>query len=216
MQNKEYIPTIADPGKTGENFGDRWDQDGWAAFRTKMIYYSDKITEAYEETDNEKSLSKWQAIFGDSFKKPESKAAKSDGESNRGVLSYNNTEQQIENLGFPLRVNPIYKVRLRGRVSKKRGHRHYDLATQGNKVGRGRWITFTVTNVNIPQPYTIYWKTLNRGKHAIELNCVRGQISEGGTTLQESTSFRGNHFVECYIVKDGICVAKDRHSVIIV
>ncbi|MVN91481.1 nucleotidyltransferase [Mucilaginibacter sp. HME9299] len=215
VHDHEYMPTIADPGETGENFGDRWNQDGWAVFRTKMIYYSDKITEAYDETDKEKSLVKWQEIFGECFKKPKTKTEEQQNAASRSLVSYNNTEQQITELGFPLRINPIYKVRLTGRVNKKTGHRHYDLATQGNKVGRGRWITFTVTNVNIPQPYAIYWKTLNRGEHAIASNCIRGQINEGGVTHQEPTSFKGNHFVECYIVKDGICVAKDRQSVII-
>lgn len=216
VQYNEYIPTIADPGETGENFGDRWDQDGWEVFRTKMIYYSDKVTAAYEEIDKEKSVCKWQEIFGEGFKMPETKEEKSSAESNSGPLSYNNTEQQIIDLGFPLRINPIYKIRLSGRVNKKMGYRHYDLKTQGNKVGRGRSITFTVTNFNIPQPFTIYWKTLNRGEFAIESNCIRGQISEGGITHHEPTSFKGNHYVECYIVKDGVCVSKDRQSVIIV
>lgn len=215
VQDNEYMPTIVDPGETNENFGDRWHQEGWAVFRTKMIFYSDKITEAYEETDEEKSLSIWQEIFGKCFKKPETKADYSSNES-RGLVSYNNTEQQIEDLGFQQRINPRYKIRISGRVNKKTGYRHFDLHTQGNKVGRGRQISFTLKNFNIPHPYFIYWKTLNRGEYAIESNCVRGQISEGGTTHQEPTSFRGNHFVECYIVKDGICVAKDRQSVIII
>lgn len=216
VQGHEYMPTISDPGETGENFGDRWHQEGWAVFRSKMIYYSDKISEAYEETDKEKSLSKWQEIFGECFKKPEAKDEVSSNESNRNLVSYNNTEQQIADLGFPLQVNPIYKVRISGRVNKKIGHRHYELSTQGNKVGRNRQITFTLKNFNIPPPFAIYWKTLNRGEYAVDCNCIRGQINEGGTTHQEPTSFKGNHFVECYIVKDSICVAKDRQSVIIV
>lgn len=215
VQNNEFMPTIADPGETGENFGDRWNQEGWAVFRAKMIYYSDKITEAYEEADKEKSLSKWQEIFGECFKKPESKAEESSNNF-RGLVSYNNTEQQISDLGFPLRLNPIYKIRINARVNKKIGHRTYDLNTQGNKVHRGREITFTVKNYNIPQPYNIYWKTLNRGEYAIESDCIRGQVTAGGITHYEPTSFKGSHFVECYIVKDGICVAKDRQSVIII
>ncbi|WP_343604788.1 cyclic GMP-AMP synthase DncV-like nucleotidyltransferase [Fluviicola sp.] len=215
VHNHELMPTIEDPGETGENFGDRWHQEGWSVFRTKMMYYSDKIKEAYEETDKEKSLSKWQEVFGDSFKKPESKSEESSTESNGSLIAYNNTEQQISDLGFPLHINPSYKVRLIARVNKKVGHRNYELHTQGNKVGRGRQITFTVKNFNIPQPFSIYWKTLNRGQHAIKADSIRGQIIAGGITNQETTSFKGNHFVECYIIKDGVCVARDRQSVII-
>ncbi|MBK0382874.1 hypothetical protein I5M32_07865 [Pedobacter sp. SD-b] len=214
VESNYYMPTIADPGETEENFGDRWDQAGWAIFRSKMIYYSDKITDAYEETELDKSVSKWQDIFGDCFKKPETKAQDQNA-ANRGLVSFNNTEQQIADLGFPLRINPVYRVRLNGRVDKKDGHRNYDLNTQGNKVGKGRWITFSIKNVNVPQPYTIYWKTLNRGEYAMQTDCIRGQIVPGGDTHKEPTSFKGNHFVECYIVKEGVCVAKDRQSVII-
>ena len=216
VENNYYMPTIADPGETGENFGDRWDQVGWSVFRNKMIFYSDKITEAYEEPDLDKSLAKWKEIFGECFRKPETKAEELQNSVNRSLDSYNNTEQQITELGFPLRINPVYKVRLSGRVTKKPGYREYDLSTQGNKVNSGRSIAFSVKNFNIPQPYTIYWKTLNRGEYAIQSNCIRGQINPGDSTHTESTSFKGNHFVECYIVKDGICVAIDRQSVIII
>ncbi len=216
VESNYYMPTIADPGGTGENFGDRWNQDGWATFRNKMIFYSNKITEAYEEPDLEKSLSKWQEIFGECFKKPESITEANKNIANRSLLSLNNTEQQITDLGFQVQINPTYKVRLNGRVTKKAGYREYYLSTQGNKVGRERSISFSIKVFNIPLPYTIYWKTLNRGEQAIQSNCIRGQIYLGSSTHIEPTSFKGNHFVECYIVKEGVCVAKDRQSVVII
>ncbi|NOW94176.1 cyclic GMP-AMP synthase DncV-like nucleotidyltransferase [Mucilaginibacter sp. SG564] len=216
VESYPTMPTINDPGETGENFGDRWDQDGWANFRTKMIYYSDKITDAYEEADKEKSLQKWQLIFGTEFKKPEQKVDASVQNNNRGLVSFNNTEQQIADLGFPLRINPVYKLRMMGRVGKKAGHRHYDLPTQGNRVGKQRDLFFAIKQCTVPLPYQIYWKVLNRGDEALKLNNVRGQIHEGKDSHYEVTQFRGNHFVECYIVKDVICVAKDRQSVIII
>jgi hypothetical protein len=216
VETYPQMPTILDPGQTGENFGDRWNQDGWANFRTKMMYYSDKVTEAYEETDKEKSLEIWQSIFGDGFEKPEAKAETSLYSENRGLISFNNTEQQITDLGFPLRINPVYRLRMVGRVGRKQGFRHYELNTQGNRVGRGRDLYFNVKQCTVPAPYQIYWKTLNRGTEAIKLNSVRGQIMSGTADHHEVTSFRGNHFVECYIVKDGICVAVDRQSVIII
>jgi hypothetical protein len=207
------MPTINDPGETGENFGDRWEQDGWAIFRSKMISYADKVIEAYEEDNQEKSLSKWQEIFGDTFKKPETKYTNE----NRAVLSYSNTEQKIDrDLGILVQLNPIYKFKLSGNVEPKIGYRKYDLRSQGNKVARGRWISFKVTTHNIPAPYKIYWKVLNRGDFAKAEDSIRGQINEGNDFHREQTKFRGNHYVECYIVKDDKCVALDRQSVIIV
>ena len=206
------MPTISDPGETGENFGDRWEQDGWDVFRTKMLYYADKIIDAFEENDKEKSIIKWQNVFGTEFKKSETKLISE----KRSLVAFDNTEQQISDMGIALAINQNYKVKLNGSVDIKPGHRGYLLSQQGNKVNMGRGLTFKLKNQNIPEPFTIYWKVLNRGNNAETLNQVRGQIIEGTEYRTERTAFKGNHYVECYIVKDGKCVAKDRQSVIIV
>ncbi len=63
---------------------------------------------------------------------------------------------------------------------------------------------------NCPQPYTILWKVKNVGPEAERRNQLRGEIFEKGKTIVEHSNFFGNHYIECYIVKDGICVAKER------
>ncbi|MCR3918864.1 nucleotide-binding domain-containing protein [Bacillus licheniformis] len=63
--------------------------------------------------------------------------------------------------------------------------------------------------------YEVYWKVLNRGEEAIRRDCIRGQIvrDKGTHKKFESTNFKGEHYVECYIVYKNVCVAKDRISV---
>lgn len=58
--------------------------------------------------------------------------------------------------------------------------------------------------------YDIYWKIRNVGREAIRRKQVRGQIhrDSGCGSRIEHTSFRGKHYVECYIVHNNICVAK--------
>ncbi|WP_249923605.1 nucleotide-binding domain-containing protein [Paenibacillus odorifer] len=66
-------------------------------------------------------------------------------------------------------------------------------------------------STNTPAPYNIYWKVKNQGDLAKKNDCVRGQIIQTDKlTHYEETNFRGNHFVECYIIKDGICVARKK------
>lgn len=63
-------------------------------------------------------------------------------------------------------------------------------------------------------PYDIYWKVKNEGEEAIKRDCIRGQLKKTNTkSIVESSDFIGEHYVECYIVKDGICVAKDHIDV---
>lgn len=64
-----------------------------------------------------------------------------------------------------------------------------------------------------PQPYKIMWKVKNVGPEAERRNQVRGQIEEKGNSIVEHSNFYGNHYIECYIVKNGVCVAKTRINV---
>lgn len=70
----------------------------------------------------------------------------------------------------------------------------------------------------MPPPYTIYWKVRNGGEEAYRANQLRGEISvDGGSQSKvESTSYKGTHYVECYVAKNGVVVARDRQRVIVV
>lgn len=217
VRANENIPTILDPSGTGENFSDRWDQDGWANFRKWMIHYAEKIEDAYTEKDKDASLKKWQVVFGDKFKKAAGAATSGalvKASANLPVL-YHNTEQHLPELGVPLALHPHYLVRLDGYVLKETSMGAYYLSNRGGKVSRGRRIRFSVASCNVPAPYEVFWKVLNRGMKAKEKDCVRGQIERGDRVWRnvEPTSFPGPHYVECYIIKNGFCVAKDRQEV---
>lgn len=72
-------------------------------------------------------------------------------------------------------------------------------------------LDFAIIECDVPEPYVVKWKVLNRGDEAERRNKIRGQIisSSRPGVRHERTSFRGEHAVECYIVKDGIVVARD-------
>lgn len=66
---------------------------------------------------------------------------------------------------------------------------------------------------NCPGDYRVLWKVKNVGPEAERKNCLRGQIRDRGKKISEPTSFFGNHYIECYIVKNNVCVAKTRVNV---
>lgn len=73
-------------------------------------------------------------------------------------------------------------------------------------------LDFTISGCSVESPYQVRWKVLNRGEEAERRNQIRGQIIESTRAyrgIRERTQFRGNHLVECYIVKDGVVVARD-------
>ena len=78
-----------------------------------------------------------------------------------------------------------------------------------------RRLDFYIEATNCPRPYKVYWKVRNVGDEAERLHQIRGEISIGASNehWQEHTSFYGPHYVECYLIKNGVCVAKDRIDV---
>ena len=79
-------------------------------------------------------------------------------------------------------------------------------------------------DTTIPKPYILLWKIKNNGNYAIENNSLRGEIYYGNNLNSfaddpqsfkrfESISFKGNHYVECYLIKDNKCIAKSRFNV---
>ena len=67
---------------------------------------------------------------------------------------------------------------------------------------------------NCPKPYKIYWKVRNVGAEAERRDEIRGQIIQTKNDHhKEHTQFQGNHYVECYLVKNGICVARAKIQV---
>lgn len=71
-----------------------------------------------------------------------------------------------------------------------------------------RSILFTASVTGVSD-FSLKWKIRNFGQEAERANDLRGRIYDGqGMTRQETTSYEGVHYAECYVIKDGVCVAR--------
>ena len=60
----------------------------------------------------------------------------------------------------------------------------------------------------------ILWKVKNEGDLAKQKNDIRGQILETNSyTHTEYSKFDGDHYVEAYIIKNDVCIAKGKIDV---
>lgn len=79
---------------------------------------------------------------------------------------------------------------------------------------------YFVANTNVPRPFEVYWQVVNTGQEASQLGGLRGGIyasrtlGVGGLNQKEYSSFKGNHWIECFIVKNGVCVARSREFLV--
>lgn len=213
LQANSVPPWIADPSCPSENLNHRWDQPGYANFRDRIHHYTGKIRAAYAESDKDTSISAWQEVFSSNFQTPPQTVVAS---ASRSLVPA--TEQWLKpDFGIST-IATHYTLRIKGRSSKLNGWRHGPLSSRGNRVEKGRDIVFDVQSCDVPKPYDVYWKVRNTGAEAENAHQLRGEITrdKGFERRKESTAYRGSHYVECFVVKDGVCVASDKQLVFVV
>ena len=105
-----------------------------------------------------------------------------------------------------------------GDIKKRGGFRHGWLSAFSNKVAKESEIYFQIRKgEGVVRDYTL-WKVQN-DKNSSEVlgdDCVRGEISKDSTrNVPESTQYKGNHYVECFAIKNNKCIARSKSNVII-
>jgi len=130
-----------------------------------------------------------------------------------GVRSFADTEQFIEDM---FSVNLYHSVSVSCTVSgdgwRPKPIKEF-LSLLKRFLPHNFEIRCSVSSTSVPYPYDVYWKVKNVGPEAERRNQLRGQIVNKGNSIVEHTNFFGNHYIECYIVKNGVCVAKQRIEV---
>lgn len=60
---------------------------------------------------------------------------------------------------------------------------------------------------NCPYYDKVLWKVRNVGTEAEQRNDIRGEIKDRGKEITEHSKFSGPHYIECYLIRNGVCVA---------
>lgn len=160
--------------------------------------------EAIEATGQRNAYKKWRKVFGNSV------PAMSDVKESVLASAFMNTEEFIEDR-FPVDVR--YNVSIDCTVTQN-GFRPFSLRHLVASAGilpPKKELDFSIVDSDVPEPYEVHWKVLNRGAVAERRNNIRGQIIDPnrGRGRHEVTTFRGQHHVECYILKNSVVVARD-------
>lgn len=150
--------------------------------------------------DSTDEISTLRELFGNRF--PISEEASNS-------YGFSEKEQFIEDL-FPVRISNQLKIDCEITQNGFRPALISEFIKKNFKIKQNRKLKFFIDKIDIAKPYIIYWKVRNVGYEAIKRDCIRGQINKGIDFLNESTNFYGPHYVECYIVKDNVCIARDK------
>ncbi len=176
------------------------------SFKRKSKKAYDLSLEAIEATSDNSKHNKWRDIFGTDFPKYE----KEETEAKLINENYRDTEEYIESL-YPVHI--LYDLKIDCEI-KQNGFRNgllRDFLVNKIRLLPNKSLRFYIDKIEVPYPYQVKWKVTNRGEQAIKRDCIRGQIVDDAGSLEkkETTNFKGSHFVECYVIKDNMVVAKD-------
>ena len=200
---------VQNPVNHHENFADRWILE--PKKREFLFSWLDAVERDYLEivqtvsagnpvlieTSLRKSFGDWpvNAAFGAS-----SLPATTALVSNR--LS---VQQHRESPTWPMQIvstAPTNSPFIRCRTTNAQGV-DYEIRS-GDRIGKNVSLKFNVAKPLANVEY--HWQVTNTGEEARSASQLRGEIFKGNDIRTESTSYAGLHYVECYLVRNGVCL----------
>jgi len=220
--NQAVIPNPVNPA---ENFADKWVSNP----KLKKNFYAwlERVKDDFEvafQTSDVKSLA--QHLEGKLGQIPVFESLRSYEDSQAGIFGAvaGGVSMILEDARTWLL--PKYEV----------GHRrdpewpsmlYRNVTIRGEIQVDGTWKPFTSSTHGLPKgcslrffaetdtvkPYQVYWQIVNTGAEARRNECLRGEFKQGaagvgGLKWSESTAYTGMHWVECFVVKNSILVAR--------
>ena len=216
-----YNGSVKNPTNNQELINDDKNRKRLENLKEKLDEHIHDIDEAYINNDEEAIKRKWNKFFKTDYFTSASQ------QKNR----CEDNEMFIENIYASERLSPVkFEIKCQRYISKDNFKNStyvncYDNQKFSLTQNRDEKLCFSI-DTTISMPYTLLWKVKNNGNYAIENNSLRGEIYYGNTLESfldnprsfkryENISFIGNHYVECYLIKNNKCVAKARFNVII-
>lgn len=212
LQLNATMPTIANPVQPGETFTRHWDDAKYENFRNCIHRYKDWVDEAYEEQDRAESIEKWRRIFGDSFHseimKSESTGATESYSSILNEASLNHIPIPSHCISHPWNeTGSVQSIHVKVHYKRQSASQFVNHLISGSSIPKMHNLRFEVTN-SISSGVDVYWQVTNTGEEARANNQLRGGFEKGTSIKEESTSYKGNHFVEAFLVQHGTLVAR--------
>jgi len=218
IENRNGRWWVANPVEPGENFADKWNEkpERRTAFLGWLAKVQADVEDAMKGGVLEKAAAGLTPYFGANVvSAAESKLAKQFtstepalATATRPLPSVDSEVRHCQAPTWPVELR--YKVAIKGSVHLKRyGKRMSELARR--RIPKKLWLRFS-TSTNSPAPFTVHWQVVNTGPEAASAQQLRGDFypsEENASDVRwESTLYSGVHWVEAFIVKNGVCVAR--------
>jgi Adenylyl/Guanylyl and SMODS C-terminal sensor domain len=219
--------TIPNPTNPGENFADRWNEEGSRkpeAFFGWLDWLREDLDDLLNSTTHRELDRVLRKSFGDSPARRVSSdysgplpgayqpASSGFGRAIASLFRFDVAHREQPKWHVqPSRYSATVKARYR-----RNGFRPTPFRSNSSALPKHVDLDFEV-DTNVPKPFKVHWQVVNTGEEAYRAGQLRGDFydsSSSGRSRTESTAYRGMHWVEGFVVKDGVCVARTGEFVV--
>ncbi len=220
QNGRAYIPNPVNPL---ENFADKWAEE--PKKEQKFRSWLEQLKTDYQSLLSSHDLSGQRVLlekrFGErTISKVYPKASLLPAIKNSALSLYSNVAQI---LSVPHRQVPKWPVQNLYQLAvqatfERNGFRPQDVNSDGSAVPKDGKLRFHAVS-NYDGPCRIYWQVVNTGAQAENEKGLRGgfyegKIERGGKVRTESTRFTGKHWVECFLVRGNVCLARSGEFIV--
>lgn len=217
IEKKDEVYYISNPVNPLENFADKWVTNHER--EENFFKWLTQIKKELEESLSEEllgTINKYKNIYGEKIINEAMK--------NVNIVNHKNLPLAniIRNLSISHRKKPTWPMLNYKDVTisadwQRNGFRRTSFRSD-EYIDKNCNLTFEAST-NVSKPYKVYWQITNTGEEAGNARCLRGEfydgiIEKGGLVRTEESLYKGRHLVECFIVKNGCCVARSGEFIV--
>jgi hypothetical protein len=221
IENRRGVWWVENPVNPEENFADKWNETE----RKREVFFEwlDALEMEHQELVEDSGFQSIGYRLAESYgeREAESVVKKYAARTGRAAPSIANTRALstfvVSHRQAPQwPVVPVYKVNIRARAWCT-GWRTLNFANGSAAIPKDHNLKF-FAKTNVPPPFDVSWQVVNTGEEARRANQLRGDFYPGegndGLERKESTKYKGKHWIECFVIKDGKCVARSGEFVV--
>ncbi len=210
----DEVPELQDPGLDGQTIKTNMTLKEFEIFMEAVNESLELAMLARDASDNLKSSEIWRDVLGERFPLYDAEESEETRTESKEVALENYSHAQ--ELPWPEDLQKRCRVTINAYLysgKKKLG----GLNSNGRVIPSGLNIKF-VASTKARGNYEVFWQVVNTGEHAESSTGLRGEFFQarllGGEPSSnplinwEYSAYTGKHWIECFIVKDGICVAR--------
>ena len=220
---RKGITWVPNPVNPMENFADKWEQHPQREqkFNTWLDRVRSDINNILDAAEDDRAEDLLQRALGKGITKTASARISEPSPTRSGLVrkaSFLPSRFSVPHRQAPRwPMSPQRRVSVSGYVSRN-GFRPQRFSSDGSRLPKHCSLRFEA-QTDVPRPYKVYWQVVNTGNDAEYANGLRGGFYDGvyergGLARDEGTRYCGMHWIECFIVKNGVCVARSGEFVV--